>query len=75
MDSELQKLNEIIGAGIAGADVYFQRGRLLWKMQKFGQAISDYETAAQLDPASPAVQALEMARQVMDFYHRDRYNP
>lgn len=75
INQQLAELTAIIDAGNATADTYYQRGRLNWKLQQHGAAISDYEAAAQLDPQSPAVQALDMSRQVMDFYHKDRYNP
>ena len=67
-------LNEAISAS-PDAELYYQRGRLLWKMGQKTEAMSDYATASQLDPASPASSALEMAREIMNFYHRDLYNP
>lgn len=75
IEKQLAHLSAIIDSGNADADIYYQRGRIYWKLQQHGAAISDYETAAQLDPSSPAAQALQMSRQVMDFYHKDRYNP
>lgn len=57
------------------AELHYQRGRLLWKMGRKTEAMTDYATAAQLDPSSPATAALEMAREIMNFYHRDLYNP
>lgn len=74
-EQQLADLTALIDAGNATAETYFERGRLYWKLEQRGAAISDYETAAQLDPASSAVQALEMARQIMDFYNHDLYNP
>lgn len=74
-EQQLAELTAIIDAGKATADTFFERGRLNWKLDRRGAAMSDYETAAQLDPGSPAVQALEMAHQVMDFYNHDLYNP
>lgn len=53
----------------------FMRGKAHWRLGDKGKAISDYEHAAQLDPSSPAVHALEMARQVMDFFNPDIFNP
>ncbi|MDE6098598.1 MAG: tetratricopeptide repeat protein [Muribaculaceae bacterium] len=72
---QISNLTAIIEAGNASADTYYQRGRLYWKLQQHGAAISDYETAAQLDSESPAAEALAMSRQIMDFYHKDRFNP
>ncbi len=51
------------------------RGRLLWKLGRKADAMSDYAAAADLDPSSPAAAALEMARDIMDFYNHDLYNP
>lgn len=54
---------------------YFLRGRALWRLGQKGKAISDYEQAVALDPDSPAKHALEMTRDIMDFFNPDLYNP
>lgn len=74
LDEALAMLDEAIKASDA-AELHYQRGRLLWKMGRKTDAMSDYATASELDPSSPATAALEMAREIMNFYHRDRYNP
>ena len=63
------------GADKAMAECHFERGKLYWRLDRRADAISDYESAVQLDPASPAAAALAIARDVMNFYHRDLYNP
>lgn len=65
--------SEIESAPTAG--LYFLRGRLRWKTGNKSGAISDYCAATELEPDSPAAEALEMSRRVMDFYHHDLYNP
>ncbi|MDO4318957.1 MAG: tetratricopeptide repeat protein [Bacteroidales bacterium] len=57
------------------ADLYYNRGLLYWRLGKRGDAMSDYNRAVALDPASPAAQALTMAQDIMDFYNTDLYNP
>jgi len=57
------------------ANKYYIRGRLYWKLGRKSEAMSDYSKAVSLDPASPAAAALTMAREVMDFYNHDLYNP
>lgn len=74
LDEALTLLNNAINAD-QDATLHYLRGRLLWKMGQKTEAMSDYATASQLDPSSPATAALEMAREIMDFYHRDLYNP
>ncbi|MDE5553764.1 MAG: tetratricopeptide repeat protein [Muribaculaceae bacterium] len=74
LDEALKILDEAIKAS-DDAELHYQRGRLLWKMGRKTDAMTDYATASELDPSSPATAALEMAREIMNFYHRDRYNP
>lgn len=54
---------------------HYNRGKELWAQGKHGQAMSAYNEAIALDPNSPAVQALRMANEIMDFYNHDLYNP
>lgn len=61
--------------GTQRADLLFQRGRLRWQEGRRAAAMTDYAEAAELDPASPAVQALDQAREIMSFFNKDLYNP
>lgn len=73
-DKVLSKFEDEISVNPT-SELYYQRGRLLWKLGRKTEAMSDYGRAIELDPESPAVAALQMAREVMDFYNRDLYNP
>lgn len=53
----------------------YMLGRIAWKQGRKGDAITLYERAKSLDPASEAVIALEQAREIMNFYNTDLYNP
>lgn len=57
------------------ARLHYEHGRALWAAGDRGAAMSEYSKAVLLDPESPAATALEMARNIMDFYDRSRYNP
>ncbi len=57
------------------ADGLFLQGRIEWKRGNRPEAMTLYARAAALDPDSPAATALEQARSIMAFYHRDLYNP
>ena len=67
LDAAIAALGETDTA--RAADLYMQRGRQLWRMQRHAAAMADYERAARITAA------LAMAREVMDFYHKDLYNP
>lgn len=71
----VDKLTRMIGAAPGDASLLFKRGKILWRMGKHSAATGDYAHAAELDPSSPAVQALEQARDIADFFNPDLYNP
>ncbi len=37
--------------------------------------MTDYAYASELDPSSPAIKALEQARDIAGFFNPDLYNP
>ncbi|WP_304967895.1 hypothetical protein [Duncaniella muris] len=50
-------------------------GKLRWRMGDRSGAMGDYAKAVELNPDSPAVMALEQARDIADFFNPDLYNP
>lgn len=50
-------------------------GRRAWKDGDKAGAITHYENAVALDPDSDAAVALEQAREIMNFFNTDLYNP
>lgn len=57
------------------AEALFMRGRAYWRLQEYGPAITDFEKAVALDPDCGAQAALDLARDVLNFYNKDMYNP
>lgn len=53
----------------------YLRGRIEWKNGNKARAITFYEAAVAVDPHCEAAVALEQARNVMNFYNKDLYNP
>lgn len=51
------------------------RGKVRWRLQNYGAAVSDFERAVALNPESEAVAALELARDIFNFYNPDLLNP
>lgn len=76
LEEELETLDRRI-AQAPSAELYLHRGRLLWRMQRHAAAMADYERAAAGDgeAAHEAAVALQLARDVMDFFNKDLYNP
>lgn len=69
------ELDRLIAADSSDARLYFLRGKANWRMDRRSAAITDYEHAVALDPDSEAAPALAMARDIMDFFNPDLFNP
>ncbi len=52
-----------------------EKGKILWKAGRRGEAISAYEAGSQLDPGGPAELLLSHTREIMDFFNPDLLNP
>lgn len=57
------------------AESLFLKGKVYWRMGRRSEATNCYMAAAALDPESPAVQALEQARDIESFFNPDLLNP
>lgn len=77
LEAAVGQLSEMIVSGCQEglAEMYFRRGKLYWRLGRRSDATSDYAKASAIDPSSPAVKALEHARDVADFFNPDLYNP
>lgn len=75
IDAKVAEISALILKNPSSADLYFQRGKLHWKAGRKAEAMTDFNTALSIDPASPAKAYLDMANEIMDFYNTDLYNP
>lgn len=50
-------------------------GKLFWKLDLRGEAMSAYEAAAIEDPDGPAHLLIEHSNSIMDFFNTDLLNP
>ena len=57
------------------AEDYYLMGNQYRKTGDFSSAMNCYMEALELDPDSPAEEALHMLQDIMDFYCNDYYNP
>lgn len=56
-------------------DALIERGRLYWKLNRRSDAINDYLAARRINPEGQAEQLLKATYDILDFYHKDLYNP
>ena len=57
------------------AQEYYELGNKYRKEGNFQLALNNYQAAIALDPDSPAVEAKQMLDDILNFYHKDYYNP
>lgn len=75
LDEALDLANSNVNANPDSAAALYLRGKVLWRMGRKGDAMSDYSASALIDPAGPASVALEQAHEVIHFYNPDLMNP
>jgi tetratricopeptide (TPR) repeat protein len=62
-------------AHTAGKDqIYYLKGNAYRKQGNWQQALNCYQSAFDLNPQSPALQARNAIKDIMDFYNKDMYN-
>ena len=54
---------------------YIEEGNRYWQLQDIPHCIAAYDAAIALNPQSPAVELKAMAMRILNFYHKDMYNP
>lgn len=78
-DGRLEEAENALACNIAddggNAEWRYLRGSLNWRLGRRGNAMTDLEEAAALDPRSPASHLLDHYREIMDYFNPDMFNP
>lgn len=53
---------------------YYLRGNAYRKQGNWQQALNNYQSAIDLNPDTPAVEARRMVMDILEFFHKDMYN-
>ncbi len=76
LSKSLEILNEQIRMNSSDVETLLLRGRIHYKMQKWGDAMNDYSSVLELDQDhSEAKSGLEMARNILGYFTPDMFNP
>jgi len=57
------------------SEEHYKTGNDYRRQGNWQMAMNHYLEAIALDPESPAVEAKQMLDDIMNFYHKDAYNP
>lgn len=75
IEEALECANRLVAERPDDAMALYTRGKVLWRLGRQGEAMSDYTASVAIDPKSPAAVALEQAGEVIHFYNPDLLNP
>lgn len=76
IEEVIKKIDSLISLGTHPADeLYYLKGNAYRKQQNWQQAINCYSEAVSINPESPAREARTMLLDILNFYHKDLYNP
>lgn len=76
IDEAIMRLNRLIAASTQPCDqTYYLLGNAYRKKGNFQQALNCYLEAMSINPDSPAAEAHQMLMGIIEFYHKDYYNP
>lgn len=74
-EARLAALDARLAENPADEAALIERGRLRWALGMRKDAIGDYLAAQRINPRGAASHLLEAANSILDFYHRDLFNP
>lgn len=77
-ENALRRLDEMLPTTQTPAElgqIYAAKGKILWRLNRRGEAISAYETGIQIDPAGPCAPLLDISQSIMEFFNKDLLNP
>lgn len=74
-EQAIEYLNEFILSHPEDDEALTYRGMKHWMLNHRQLAINDYLRAIEINPESKAKTALEYANSILEFYHKDLYNP
>ena len=72
--TQLSETRENSGQAMNSRELY-EQGNDYRKQGNWQEAINSYIQAIELDPDSPAVEAKAMLDDILNYYHKDAYNP
>ncbi len=66
---------QLAEASEASDSLHYQLGNAYRKTGNWAQALYHYAEYEELNPQSPAASASRMLMDILNFYHKDMYNP
>jgi tetratricopeptide (TPR) repeat protein len=72
----LEILNDLISSDNKDLNLFLLRGRIYYKMQRWGDAMNDFSTVLELDADNQeAKSGIGMAKSILGYFTPDMFNP
>lgn len=71
----IRRLNAWLEHAPSSDEAYYLLGNAYRKQGEVRLALNNYLAALELNPDSPAREAHDMLMKILNFYHKDLYNP
>lgn len=76
LNKSLEILNKLISVDKADIELLLLRGRIHYKMQRWGDSMNDYASVLEINPDNAeAKSGLEMAQSILGYFTPDMFNP
>jgi tetratricopeptide (TPR) repeat protein len=76
LPDSLNLVNEYLATGKNNIDALLLKARILYKLQRWGEAMNEYHAVLDIDPDNKeAKSGLEMAKSILGYFTPDMFNP
>lgn len=76
LSKALEMLDVLISEDASDFHSLLLRGRIYYKMQKWGDAMNDYSSVLEIDPENQEAESgLAMAKSILGYFTPDMFNP
>ena len=76
LNQSIDLLNQYININTSDLQAFLLRGRINYRMQKWGDAMNDYSVVLESDPGNQeAKSGMEMVENILGYFTPDMFNP
>jgi len=75
LDQAESLVDEGLVKGCNSASLYYLKGRICMKRSDWAGSLENFRRSAALEPGGPAAASCGMVEDILNFYHKDLYNP
>ena len=75
VDQAERLVDAALAQGADEAHSYYLKGKICMKRSDWSGSLENFRRSAALEPDGPAADSCTMIEEILNFYHKDMYNP